>query len=1010
MSAPARVRRTQHAGAREQGSWERVSAALDDAMGPGRTAGSWTQWCCPVHENDGRRHRPSLSAKYLPDAGRTKVVCHAGCDDEKVLDAVGLKIADLYDEPRQRGQRNYSGPGRRRAPRLPAKKVSRADQALKAAGMPLVQAKKTDLGAQTTPWQQVAAYPYMRADGTIAGEVIRKEADFERGRDKEFHQQRWDEAAGRMKGGGFEPIPYQLPLVLDAIESGRVVYVVEGEKDVASAEAAGLVATCNAGGALSWSGEHAKWLKGAGTVVIVADRDTAGYRRADKVRTSLSGLVERVRVVEAATGKDLTDHLQCGHEIGELCPIPYLDPYTRPTPRPAPGAGTTPQVQPSKTRAAEADPVSAASSPQPEGTEDIDMGKYLLAPELDNAPVDTTPDIEHAGAQLAMFWKLLLNQLILIAQKKAEQRLKDLETLAEREEAQRQADEERLAAERKAVEMRLQAMQEQGWHTASREELADAITQARAWAPDSEPAKDAWYSIRTHLFREYGIYVGEADEIETQGTPAELSAEIAAKQQFRAAEERTRKAHDRMVQAVAATEGLDESVREQLYADIRSWSSSPNPKTLDELGKKLAAAKVPERVRDQIRFTAVYLAPHTAERDEDRDRRAPSLTGTHLLRAMDAPLVDPGEETKARIDQMLIAYQDQLRAGMVTDRTRGALGKAVALLTPEDQKIARDRGVEIRKDPTGKFEPLWPDHVDRDELTTTVQMYASLRPQADRAVVTAGDYNAGEAAGLRESAAKYRRKIVSALTEGQGLHDLERDQLACVLRDVDAGQSPPPMLWADDRNAAAHDFERADILARETTRIHRKQLDEILSTGFVDPHAVRAVRGDIERVMEDQVHLASGRMSYRDYGERESQERLATAMAGAGIPEPLRNRAINHIDDAAGNAAIDGKQAQRIRDRWADRTDAIIATRTPAKPAYNSPEHKAEMAADLAAAGLDEDQVAQRMAAARSRANPPSAAVKRAPGENKSRRTAPGSGVHRVHHRNNDRGEPGYGR
>ncbi|MEU1523933.1 hypothetical protein ABZ413_17205 [Nocardia rhamnosiphila] len=277
-------------------------------------------------------------------------------------------------------------------------------------------------------------------------------------------------------------------------------------------------------------------------------------------------------------------------------------------------------------------------------------------------------------------------------------------------------------------------------------------------------------------------------------------------------------------------------------------------------------------------------------------------------------------------------------------------------------------------------------------------------------MVTAGDYNAGEATSLRENAGKYRRKIVAALTKGQGLHDLERDQLSCILRDVDAGQKPPAMLWADDRTAAAHDLERADILARETTRIHRKQLNEILSTSQVDHQAVRTVRADIDRVMEDQVRLASGRISYRDYGEQGSQERLATAMAGAGITEPVRNRALNHIDDAANNAAIDGKQAQRIRDRWADRTEAVVASRTPSKPAYNSPEHKEEMAADLAAAGLDEDQVAQRMAAAAGRANPPSTAVKRAPGEGKSRRTSPGSGVHRVHHRNNDRGEPGYGR
>jgi hypothetical protein len=33
---------------------------------------------------------------------------------------------------------------------------------------------------------------------------------------------------------------------------------------------------------------------------------------------TLVGLVEQVRVVQAATGKDLHDHLQCRHEIAEL--------------------------------------------------------------------------------------------------------------------------------------------------------------------------------------------------------------------------------------------------------------------------------------------------------------------------------------------------------------------------------------------------------------------------------------------------------------------------------------------------------------------------------------------------------------------------------------------------------------------------------------------------------------------------------------------------------------------
>ncbi|MEU1523931.1 hypothetical protein ABZ413_17195 [Nocardia rhamnosiphila] len=196
-----------------------------------------------------------------------------------------------------------------------------------------------------------------------------------------------------------------------------------------------------------------------------------------------------MRVVEAATGKDLTDHLQCGHEIGELCPIPVLDPYTRPTARSGPAEAGPQQSQTTEHRAAETDPVSAASSPHPGGTED--MSRYMMAPDLDDAPADNTADIEHAGAQLSMFWKLLLNQLLAYAQKLAEQRRKDLETLAEREDAQREADEARMAAERKAVETRLKAMQDAGWHTASREELAAAITDARAWAPDSETAKDS---------------------------------------------------------------------------------------------------------------------------------------------------------------------------------------------------------------------------------------------------------------------------------------------------------------------------------------------------------------------------------------------------------------------------------------------------------------------------------------------------------------------------------------
>ncbi|WP_231983112.1 toprim domain-containing protein, partial [Nocardia sp. 852002-20019_SCH5090214] len=56
-------------------------------------------------------------------------------------------------------------------------------------------------------------------------------------------------------GGAIEPFR-----VLAAVAAGEPIYICEGEKDVLTAESAGLTATTNAGGALAWTGEHAKWL------------------------------------------------------------------------------------------------------------------------------------------------------------------------------------------------------------------------------------------------------------------------------------------------------------------------------------------------------------------------------------------------------------------------------------------------------------------------------------------------------------------------------------------------------------------------------------------------------------------------------------------------------------------------------------------------------------------------------------------------------------------------------
>src|SRR5690606_28978136 len=152
----------------------------------------------------------------------------------------------------------------------------------------------------------------------------------------------------------------------------------------------------------------------------------------------------------------------------------------------------------------------------------------------------------------------------------------------------------------------------------------------------------------------------------------------------------------------------------------------------------------------------------------------------------------------------------------------------------------------------------------------------------------------------------------------------------------------------------------------------------------VDPDAARSVRINVEQVVEDQVHLAAGRMSLHNYGELGRQEQLAAAMTGAGLPEAVRNRVINHLDAKASDAAITGKQAARIADRWAERAEAVdVARSAPAPaPAYDSVRRRLEMEIRLKSLGYNEDQIAQRLAADAGRANPPSTAVRNAPGHN----------------------------
>ena len=129
---------------------------------------------CPAHDDQ----IPSLSVSEGMD-GRVLLNCHTGCTTENVVDALGLSLADLFVQCSKKGRRPI-----------------------------------------------VATYPYHGADGELLFEAVRFEP-------KTFRLRRPDRSGGwtwNLKG--VKRVPYRLPELLEAVNEGRTICIVEGEKDV----------------------------------------------------------------------------------------------------------------------------------------------------------------------------------------------------------------------------------------------------------------------------------------------------------------------------------------------------------------------------------------------------------------------------------------------------------------------------------------------------------------------------------------------------------------------------------------------------------------------------------------------------------------------------------------------------------------------------------------------------------------------------------------------------------
>lgn len=223
---------------------------------------------CPAHDDT----RASLAVKV----GREHPVmffCHAGCSTESILEALGMSWDDILTPKQQR----------------------------------------TETEVWTPAGPAVAVYDYRDIHGKLVYQVLRT-------KDKRFLQRRPDTTAARGWAwtlDGVKRVPYRLPEIIQAIKDGKPIWICEGEKDVHTLVGRGIEATCNSGGAGKFLAEFAEFFRDA-DITIVADRDTPGENHARAVRQLLEPIAARVRTVEAAVGKDITDHLVAGKSITEV--------------------------------------------------------------------------------------------------------------------------------------------------------------------------------------------------------------------------------------------------------------------------------------------------------------------------------------------------------------------------------------------------------------------------------------------------------------------------------------------------------------------------------------------------------------------------------------------------------------------------------------------------------------------------------------------------------------------
>ncbi|WP_186818749.1 hypothetical protein [Nocardia ninae] len=943
-------------------SFDRITAALDAHAvahhrkpGPASQAGEWTKYRCPGHDD----HDPSLGLIYDPDKHKTVVRCFTTCTDEEVLHAIGLDVRDLFDVPR-RGTGPRAGQSRTGGQ---ARDGGRSPTPVQGQAVP-VESKRDRLGKVTGARYKAGIYLYTDERGHPLGEVVRSHIPHEHGTEKVFRQRKCD-AGGRWSGGGFAPVLYHLPAVREAVAEGETIWVVEGEKDADRARTAGLVATCNAMGAGSFRPEHAHQLRGAARVVIVADKDKPGYRHAARVAQLLQGRVGELLVVEAATGKDLSDHLDCGHGL-ELDEFIRVEDSALTAALAGPADHSPSPQQPSHDND-HGQPADLEQHPEPESVEDHTITE--VPPVTEHAA-----DIDHAAREMAMFTRMMFGLLTEWARSAAQRRAESAKIAAQISAAEAEAAEKRFEAEKKMATVRLTDVgSEKWWKTASSDDVLDAWYDATAWRHDAPEAERARQQLAAGLRDLHGI---DVEEIEAGLEQGALDRVVSNAWSNGAALERAAMAQRFAVNAVAEVAVLDDDQRQHTYQAIEEYAKA-SARIMSDRRTSGPASREDEATKESARARVELLL--ASARPADRDK---------VLFAMDYLTGDPraniGEanwgassDARAKGDTALIEYQRRLALGQDTTEVTRQLTELMTDLSKEDADKARQRGKDIKMAPATTQTPLWPGAVHKDLLGEQIAEYAKLARSASEEDQT--------------KAAEIKAEVEKTVAhKDSGLTAIERHQVRLTMSD---GEQPgfgvaPQTMWADQESRYRLQRSHDHKAAAERSKQAAQEITEVLTDAGLDPadaklepvrHALVALRKECESAAldgdkaEDRLNaMAAHRKALRD------------GLTTAGV----NNMIAEDVMAVAGQLETSSLKAATTSQRTKVKREAARGN----PPAWDNQIRRTQLVEELTALGVDREQITALLLTDISQARPAGAATEPSDAP-KARSTASGAGM-----------------